>query len=517
MPILFRKVRHTIAHHRIISGLLLGLLFGVLVGIAVTGSGPEAAEPESAAPVVRVKAVSELSGHGALLPLIGTVESESEAELLTQRSGQVTSVRYSLGDRVAAGAVIATLESRSEQAAVAQAQANAQAAQANLAQLQSQLTRQSATTQSDALNAYRSAFITADNALNNALNPLFENDRTSRPRFLLSFGNDERIEEHRALMSDMMDRWERALEQVQNAEELQPFITQAQNDLSTLQEFLTEVAEAANRRLEPGDVGTEATDADRAAIAAARNAVAAALSTLNSLSGQLTQLQSQSTNGMSAESAARVRAAEAAVSQAQAGVRAALANLEETVIRAPIGGIISFINLDRGNFVGAQTPVVTITNPSALEVVTYISESDQELVSPGTPVLINSAYEGRVTRIAPSVNPMTGKIEVRIGLLEEAPELAPGASARVTLTTAADPTEPTQNQPIEIPLTALKLTAQGALVFTVSDADTLVAHPVEIERILGESVTIASGITPDMRIVVDARGRKNGEQVRVNQ
>jgi len=48
------------------------------------------------------------------------------------------------------------------------------------------------------------------------------------------------------------------------------------------------------------------------------------------------------------------------------------------------------------------------------------------------------------------------------------------------------------------------------------DADVLVAHEVTLGALLGERVVIASGLTPDMRIVVDARGLREGEKVEVS-
>ena len=55
----------------------------------------------------------------------------------------------------------------------------------------------------------------------------------------------------------------------------------------------------------------------------------------------------------------------------------------------------------------------------------------------------------------------------------------------------------------------------GSVVFTVSTSSTLVAHSVVQGTLLGDQIVISEGLTPDMRIVTDARGLKEGVEVTV--
>ena len=201
----------------------------------------------------------------------------------------------------------------------------------------------------------------------------------------------------------------------------------------------------------------------------------------------------------------------AAVKQAQGGLAAARANLEKSIIRAPISGTVNSFSLKRGDYVQMTSPVLTVANNSSLEVVTYISENDAREVSVAQPVTIEQA-SGVVTRIAPALDPVTKKIEVRIGV-NNPKGLINGQSVLVSIVRTRAVSGGTDR--ITIPIAAVKVEAERTTVFTMN-VDVLVAHEVTLGALLGERVVISGGLTPDMRIVVDARGLREGEKVQVN-
>ena len=68
---------------------------------------------------------------------------------------------------------------------------------------------------------------------------------------------------------------------------------------------------------------------------------------------------------------------------------------------------------------------------------------------------------------------------------------------------------------LSIPIAAAKMTPQGPVAFTVASS-TLVAHPITLGAIQGGQVEVASGLSADMDIVVDARGLSEGQKVAVD-
>ena len=103
-----------------------------------------------------------------------------------------------------------------------------------------------------------------------------------------------------------------------------------------------------------------------------------------------------------------------------------------------------------------------------------------------------------------------------IGLSDGENTVTDGDTVNVTINrdTAATTAAATSTA-ITIPIVAIKITPSGPVVFTASST-TLVANPITLGAIFGSSVTIASGVTPDMDIVTDARGLSAGETVVIN-
>jgi hypothetical protein len=158
-----------------------------------------------------------------------------------------------------------------------------------------------------------------------------------------------------------------------------------------------------------------------------------------------------------------------------------------------------------------------VSNNGALEVVTFITSEDLNRVKAGAEVLINAKTKGVVTRLASAIDPVTKKIEVRIGITDEGSQLVNGQSVRVEIARANTQATATTVAQVKIPLSAVKITPRETYVFTVDATSTLVSVPVELGTLLGEEVVIKTGLSPDMQIVKDARGLKAGEVVTVNQ
>lgn len=114
----------------------------VLVFFAtLSGCGPEA---ETAAPEARPVRTITVNKQEAGTPVVltGRIEAQDQAALGFRISGRMIERAVSVGDRVAAGQVIARLEPQNEQNSLRSAKANLVAAQAALTQARNQFERQ---------------------------------------------------------------------------------------------------------------------------------------------------------------------------------------------------------------------------------------------------------------------------------------------------------------------------------------------------------------------------------------
>lgn len=183
-------------------------------------------------------------------------------------------------------------------------------------------------------------------------------------------------------------------------------------------------------------------------------------------------------------------AAEHGVEQAEAALEQARDRLEKTIIRAPMSGRVTRLNVERGEtaVVGTigtpGTLLMTISDLSVMEAVIEVDETDIPEIAHGDSAVVeidafpNRRFSGRVTKIGnSSIRPresraMTGAsgseqaidFEVRVTLDDPPDGVRPDLSATADVVTAVRPAA------LAIPITAL----------TLVEAETLEEVPSEV-------------------------------------
>lgn len=129
--------------------------------LALAACGPEASPPPKALEVVTAR-IAHYAPISRTISLAGTVTARVESRLSFRTNGQIASRRVDVGDHIRAGEVLATLETREQQADLAAAEAGLRSAEATLAQATSAYERQSKLLESGFTT--RSAFDAAQEA-----------------------------------------------------------------------------------------------------------------------------------------------------------------------------------------------------------------------------------------------------------------------------------------------------------------------------------------------------------------
>ena len=210
-----------------------------------------------------------------------------------------------------------------------------------------------------------------------------------------------------------------------------------------------------------------------------------------------------------------------------AQVKAAQANVDRLVaeegfkrLSAPFDGIVTARETDIGALInvgaagGAELFVVSET--SKLRVYVNVPQNDVPSVPPGTRATIkvpehpDKTYSGTVEASAQAVSPSTGTTLMQLIVDNSAGELMPGDYASIQLQIDA------ATQVLSVPASALIFDAKGLSIATV-DADNRVRlKPVSIERDLGAAVELASGLSPNDRVIENPPdGIGNGAAVRL--
>lgn len=485
----------------------------LLITLMTLLRGGSAGGAEAQLRTVSVASVAELSGTGGSVSIVGTVRSVTEANILAQNGGTVRAVHTALGRTVPAGAVIAELENASERASVLQAEGSYESALAARSITRAQAGNADVSLEEEATsarNTFRTAFTAIDSVLTVEVQSAFGGN-SFNPGLAFGAGTSARLsDEYRELRRTETEQWRQMLAtaDTRDPEEL---LNEAERIAQRLSAFLVDLARAAAQ----SDSG--ATDTQRTNIASARTKTDAQLAAISSARDSYRSKQTAAAVGsrQSESTGGQVASADAQVKTALGSLRAAQAQLEKTIIRAPIAGTVNYLPIRVGDYVASMTHAATVAQNGALEVIAYVGEDGRDLLAAGTEVTIEDGVPGVVTAVAPALDPTTRQIEVRIAVAAEGAKLVNGQSVRVALpdALAAAPIAETAG-PLLLPLSSVKLRGNERIVFTVDEESRLVAHAVEIGQVRGTRIEVVAGLAPEMRIVKDARGLSEGQEVR---
>lgn len=438
---------------------------------------------------VSLASVGELGGDVQSGTMFGVVRSVSEAMIVAESSGTVTSVHTSLGAYLPAGAIIAEIENASERASVLQAEGVYDAAIAARDAVSLSQTEVSAEAQ------YRSAFATLDDILTTDIDSFFGGPSSSPNLTIDGGGFENQLTKDRAALSARMTTWRYALEDA-SSKDPQTILAEAAATTSAVNTFLNDLALVANRG------GSQASATQLASLASART-------TVSTLTSTLSTAQSTYRSG----SVGATASADASVKQALGALRASQAGLEKTRFRALIAGTVNYLPLRVGDPVTQGMHVATIAQNQSLEAVAYVSEDTRSIVTTGDSVSIDGIYDGIITAIAPALDPVTKQVEVRVAITNAGDELTNGSSVQIALTKEVASAKPTGPQ--TLPLSAVKLRADDRVVFGVNEEGRLVAYAVTTGTVRGDRIEILNDLPLTLTIVTDARGLAGGQAVTV--
>ena len=110
---------------------------------------------------------------------------------------------------------------------------------------------------------------------------------------------------------------------------------------------------------------------------------------------------------------------EARVKSAEALVKNYEAQAARASITSPISGVVSVIPVRVGELINPGQSVISVINPGSSQVKAYINSKDLKLIQQGSRAVIENSIEGVVSKVAPSIDPTTRKIEVIVAVLDQ--------------------------------------------------------------------------------------------------
>lgn len=223
-----------------------------------------------------------------------------------------------------------------------------------------------------------------------------------------------------------------------------------------------------------------------------------------------------------------IDAARAQVKQAEGGLAFAQTQLENTVISAPISGVILERNVERGEFVttgfasdrGAKGFVVSMADLNDLQVELDINQNDFAKLGSRQPAIITTdaypdrKYRGEIEEISPEANRQKATVQVKVKVLNPDQFLRPEMNASAAFYSTEKPGAAGQTSAakplITIPATAVR---DGA-VFIVVDGKA-VRRQAQVAGTSQQGVTISSGLIGGEDLIVNPpTDLKDGQKVR---
>lgn len=348
----------------------------------------------------------------------GTVAPNQESSLAFEKAGRIQSINVKVGDKVNVGQTLASLSGNTDYAGVLNAQAQLEAAEANLqdakngpsatdlAVKQASVDAATANLSSDyssISDTIRSVNTNLTDILGNQIGNLFN---LSSSAYRLNFNScnqtlQSQVESERTMLDSKMT----ALNNLAfsfSVSSLSEADVDSKIDLAGAQVYNTTILvsntlDDINRLLTSScSISDTSLDKYRLSVSSARNSISNTISNINNLKSKLTtdrnalssakSLLEQTKAGSTPE---RIKSLEALVNQAKANLISSQSVNQKNFITAPFEGTVTAVNINLGEISSPNSPAIKIISSNNLELKIKLSEVDLVKVKAGNKAKVN--------------------------------------------------------------------------------------------------------------------------------
>ncbi len=460
----------------------------------------------------------------------GQVVSSTDLNLGFQSSGVVTQVLVKEGDMVKAGQTLATLNQSSAAAALTTAEGGLAQAQANYEKVlqgstdtQIAVTQQAVYTAQVALGNATTSLATTQaqqaTAVKNAYNTLLNTSITA----VASSGNSDTVTpiitgtyigSNVGIYNISLYSTGSGLQfQVSGLETVSGNVRNLPTQMGTFGLYIQ-----FNTTPAVGDTWTVSIpntyapayvanyNAYQTALQAQASAVSAAQGQVQSAQSALAQAQATLDNELAQASSADIDVAKAQILSAQGQVDSAQVNLNNTVLKAPLDGTITQVDIKIGEQAVALQEVMILQDVADLHAEADVAEADIASLQPGQSVDYtfdalgpDRHFSGSVLTINPASTVISGVVNYLVkAALPNIPDIKPGMTANMTILVAK------KSNVLAVPSSAVINQNNNQYVRVVDDIKKGTYHQVQVQTGLsadGGLVEITSGLSEGQTVV----------------
>lgn len=215
---------------------------------------------------------------------------------------------------------------------------------------------------------------------------------------------------------------------------------------------------------------------------------------------------------------AQLDLARAQYQQTQARLDELKINLENTVIVSPVDGFVGSRTLDQGAWVTPNSVFLSLVDIRVVRIVSNVVERDLRRIAVGQGANVEvdaypgESFEGRVSHIAPVLDPLTRTAQVEIEIENRQYRLKPGMYARVNFTVDE------RKNVLVIPTTALVEGAGGRGVFLADENNQAMFQPITVGLVEQQLTEVADGLREGQPIITTgAAALRQGDPIVISE
>ena len=175
-------------------------------------------------------------------------------------------------------------------------------------------------------------------------------------------------------------------------------------------------------------------------------------------------------------------------------------------VTAPIRGTVTQRQIGVGQYInseaaGATNPVFTISDLSTVYLIANVREVDSPLMKIGLPLEVHvlaypsRVFKGKVSYVAPSIDPNTHRLPVRADVENPDGALKPGMFASFSIITGEAATAPA------VPQEAIVYEGEQARVWVAGEGDSLALREIRTGRTSDGMVEVIAGLSAGEKVV----------------
>ena len=218
----------------------------------------------------------------------------------------------------------------------------------------------------------------------------------------------------------------------------------------------------------------------------------------------------QIADGKYADALEEVRNRQAVLAQRKSELALASQQLEDTVLRSPIDGVIRVRSAVAGEFRSAGTPVVTVVRQDPLRLQLAVPERSAGQLRTGQLVRVTvegttEVHEGRVVRLSPSIAEGTRTLAIEAAVPNAQGQLRPGSFARADIVVS-------ESRALVVPQSAIIVFAGVEKVMTIEDGAAKERRIKTGERV-GDHVEVLDGLVAGAMVITSGGNIADGMKV----